>query len=183
MSIARSPEIRQLGDPLLRQLAAPLTPGQFKAHAALFRRLEYLMREHQGVGITAPQIGASLRAFIVASHPNPRYPHAPSMPPTLMLNPQLIRAGDAMAKDWEGCLSIPGMRARVSRHRQIDVRYTTLDGETVETQMTDFVARIFQHELDHLDGIVFLDRADSRDYATEAEYLRQLARPVAARDC
>ncbi|UXI03319.1 peptide deformylase [Photobacterium sp. TY1-4] len=180
MSVTRYAEILQLGNPLLRQLAAPLTPAQFKEHTALFRSLAQIMHEHQGVGIAAPQIGASVRAFIVASNPNPRYPDAPLMPPTLMLNPQLVWAGDTMVKDWEGCLSIPGMRARVSRHREIDVSYTTLAGETVQARLSDFVARIFQHELDHLDGIVFLDRATPQDYATEAEYRKQIAGPGSA---
>ncbi|MCG7584833.1 peptide deformylase, partial [Photobacterium sp. OFAV2-7] len=100
------------------------------------------------------------------------YPNAPQMEPTLMLNPELIWSSKETEKDWEGCLSIPGMRAKVSRHKKIEVRYTTIDGHEVKSHLEGFIARIFQHELDHLNGIVFLDRAEKHDYATEAEFMK-----------
>lgn len=172
MSVNLPLEIVQLGNPILRQLAAPLTPSQFKAYAPFFFALEKKMLDHSGVGIAAPQVDKSVRAFIVASSPNPRYPNAPHMEPTLMLNPELTWSSKETEKDWEGCLSIPGMRAKVSRHKQIEVRYTTLEGHEIKATMEGFIARIFQHELDHLNGIVFLDRAEKHDYATEAEFIK-----------
>lgn len=172
MSVTYPLEIAQLGNPILRQLATPLTPGQLKKYAPFFASLEKKMLEHNGVGIAAPQVSESVRAFIVASSPNPRYPNAPHMEPTLMLNPELIWSSKETEKDWEGCLSIPGMRAKVSRHKKIEVRYTTIDGHEVKSHMEGFIARIFQHELDHLNGIVFLDRAEKHDYATEAEFMK-----------
>ncbi|MGF1714794.1 peptide deformylase [Photobacterium chitinilyticum] len=172
MSVNLPLEIIQLGNPILRQLAAPLTPSQFKAYAPFFVALEKKMLDHSGVGIAAPQVNKSVRAFIVASSPNPRYPNAPHMEPTLMLNPELTWSSKETEKDWEGCLSIPGMRAKVSRHKQIEVRYTTLEGHEIKATMEGFIARIFQHELDHLNGIVFLDRAEKHDYATEAEFIK-----------
>ena len=92
-----------------------------------------------------------------------------------MINPQIVVRSDEMVKGWEGCLSIPGIRGEVPRHRRIRVRYQTAEGQQVEREFTDFVARIFQHEDDHLHGIVFLDRLESpRDMITEREFQRLL---------
>ena len=129
---------------------------------------------NQGVGIAAPQISQPYRIFIIASHPNERYPHAPTMPATAMINPRLLSHGEQVEKDWEGCLSVPNTRGLVSRYQQIEVEYTTRSGELKQEILTGFIARIFQHELDHLDGIIFTDRlSDPYDLYTEAEY-RQL---------
>ncbi|MGF1872565.1 peptide deformylase [Photobacterium indicum] len=163
-------EIIQLGNPLLRVPAEALLTTQINVTLPLLASLEQIMLSHQGVGIAAPQVGESLRVFIVASRPNDRYPHAPLMEPTIMINPELLWHSDLMEKDWEGCLSIPGIRAKVNRYTHIRVSYLNVLGDVIETEFTDFIARIFQHELDHLNGIVFLDRADKLDVATETEY-------------
>lgn len=163
-------EIIQLGNPLLRVPAEALSATGINVALPLLASLEQIMLSHQGVGIAAPQVGEPLRAFIVASRPNERYPHAPLMEPTIMINPELLWQSEEMKKDWEGCLSIPGIRAKVNRYTHIRVRYLTISGNAVETEFTGFIARIFQHEIDHLNGIVFLDRADKLDVATEAEY-------------
>lgn len=163
-------EIIQLGNPLLRVPAEALSTTQINVTLPLLASLEQIMLSHQGVGIAAPQVGESLRVFIVASRPNDRYPHAPLMEPTIMINPELLWHSDLMEKDWEGCLSIPGIRAKVNRYTHIRVSYLNLLGDVIETEFTGFIARIFQHELDHLNGIVFLDRADKLDVATETEY-------------
>ena len=135
------------------------------------------MRDSNGVGIAAPQVFESLAIFIVASRPNPRYPDAPSMEPEIVFNPEIIERSPELVKDWEGCLSIPGLRGEVPRHRHIKARYQTIDGTDVERQFSDFVARIFQHEDDHLRGIVFLDRLEStRDVITEKEFQKQMAK-------
>ncbi|GAB6260729.1 peptide deformylase [Photobacterium sp. CCB-ST2H9] len=167
-------KIAQLGNPILRQQAKALTSAQWKEYAPFFSELQDLMLSHQGVGIAAPQVSESVRAFIVASSPNARYPLAPAMEPTLMLNPEIYWMSEDIEKDWEGCLSIPGMRALVPRSTTIKVGYEQLDGQKIQCELTGFIARIFQHEFDHLNGIVFLDRADSQDYATESEFRRQL---------
>jgi peptide deformylase len=132
------------------------------------------LRDANGVGIAAPQVYEPASVFIVASGPNPRYPDAPEMEPEVVINPEILERSDGLVKGWEGCLSIPGIRGLVPRHRRIYVRYTTIGGDEVEREFLDFVARVFQHEDDHLRGIVFLDRLDSsRDVVTEAEYQRQ----------
>ena len=129
------------------------------------------MRDAEGVGIAAPQVYEGASVFIVASRPNDRYPDAPSMEPEVVVNPEIIERSDDMVKGWEGCLSIPGIRGNVPRHRRIRVRYRTLDGAAVDREFEGFVARVFQHEDDHLHGLVFLDRLESpRDIITEKEF-------------
>jgi peptide deformylase len=126
-----------------------------------------------GVGIAAPQVASSARLFIVASRPSPRYPYAPKMEPTAIIDPQIIDRSAEVVMGWEGCLSVPGVRGLVPRHQSIEVTYITAQGEFVRAELTDFIARIFQHELDHLDGILFPDRVlKATDLITEAEYLK-----------
>ncbi len=126
-----------------------------------------------GVGIAAPQLAESVRLFIVASRPSPRYPLAPTMEPTAMINPQIIDRSAEVVQGWEGCLSVPDVRGLVDRHQKIEVKYLTKHGELIQQELTGFIARIFQHELDHLDGILFPDRVtDPTNLITEAEYLK-----------
>ncbi|AFY70736.1 Peptide deformylase [Thalassoporum mexicanum PCC 7367] len=133
-----------------------------------------------GVGIAAPQLGHALRLFIVASRPNPRYPEAPTMEPTAMINPVILAKSNNMVSDWEGCLSLPDRRAQVLRHQSIEVTYLDRYGNRYHQELTDFIARIFQHEYDHLEGIVFSDRlVDESELITEADYLQQISVSIA----
>jgi peptide deformylase len=170
-------QISQLGHPVLR---APVTAINFPASEpirSLVADMLETLRDSNGVGIAAPQVFESAAIFIVASRPNPRYPDAPSMDPEIVFNPEIIERSPELVKDWEGCLSIPGIRGEVPRHRQIKVRYQTIEGQVVERDFSDFVARIFQHEDDHLRGIVFLDRLEStRDVITEKEFQKRMAK-------
>ncbi|MEC4984493.1 MAG: peptide deformylase [Oscillatoria sp. PMC 1068.18] len=169
-------EIAQLGNPILRQTASLVTNITDKSLQSLIDSLMATAVSAHGVGIAAPQISQSYRLFIVASRPNLRYPHAPTMEPTPMINPRIISHSEEIIKDWEGCLSIPGLRGLVPRYRAIAVEYTDRDGKLQQRELTDFVARIFQHELDHLDGILFCDRLESTyDLFTEQEYLKRLS--------
>lgn len=164
-------KIAQLGNPTLRLKAQPVSQITDKKLSELIDSLIATAVDANGVGIAAPQVSQSYRLFIVASHKSDRYPHAPNMQPTAMINPQIMSHGEEIVKDWEGCLSVAGIRGLVPRYRQIEVEYTTRDGLLEHQILTDFVARIFQHELDHLDGKVFLDRLESEeDMYTEAEY-------------
>jgi len=166
-------QILEIGSPILRQNSATITNTTDPQLDALIVDLIATADAANGVGIAAPQVASSVRLFIVASRPSPRYPQAPTMAPMAMINPQIIeRSGDLVA-GWEGCLSVPGTRGLVMRDRAISVRYLTRYGELVQQELTDFIARIFQHELDHLDGILFPDRVStSTDLITEAEYLK-----------
>ncbi len=135
------------------------------------------VQQANGVGIAAPQVAQSDRLFVVASRPNLRYPQAPQMEPTAMINPRIIASSTETVKDWEGCLSVPGIRGSVPRYRAIEIEYTSRDGKLHRQELTDFVARIFQHEYDHLDGIVFLDRVEStRELMSEDEYQKQFVK-------
>jgi len=164
-------EIIQLGNPILRETAAIVESYSDKSLQKLIKELIKTTVKHKGVGIAAPQVSRSLRLIIIASHPTPRYPHAPQMEPTAMINPHLLTHGTETEKAWEGCLSIPGIRGLVPRYKNIAVEYTDIQGKTCHQELTDFVARIFQHEYDHLQGIVFLDRVEStQEMITELEY-------------
>ncbi len=167
--------ISQVGDAVLRRSAEPVTNFQDKRIQEFIDNLIATGRQANGVGIAAPQVAESLRLFIVASRPNLRYPHAPTMEATAMINPQIIAHSDEIVKDWEGCLSVPGVRGLVPRFKTIEVEYFDRNGNKCRQQLTDFVARIFQHEYDHLDGILFIDRVkSSEDLISEEEYQKLL---------
>lgn len=164
-------QISQLGNPILRQQAQPILDVHDERIQKLIDDLITTAVSANGVGIAAPQVAQSYRLFIVASRPTLRYPNAPSMPPTAMINPCIVGHSTEIAKGWEGCLSVPGIRGLVPRYQTIEVEYITRDGNLEKQELTDFVARIFQHEYDHLDGMVFLDRLEStKDIITEQEY-------------
>ncbi|MBW4690355.1 MAG: peptide deformylase [Lyngbya sp. HA4199-MV5] len=168
-------DVIELGNPILRQKAQWVEAVQSERIQTLVDNLLVTVKDANGVGIAAPQVAQSDRLFIVASRPNLRYPHAPTMEPTAMINPQILTHSDETVKGWEGCLSIPGIRGQVPRYQAIEVEYTDRNGKRHKQELTDFVARIFQHELDHLDGIVFVDRLEStQDMITEREYQRIL---------
>lgn len=173
----------QQGHPLLRQTARSI-PSQalMGAMGAPVGMMQSLIDDliataiaTNGVGIAAPQMAASERLFIVASRPNERYPNAPAMEPTAMINPILIDRSDQEELGWEGCLSVPDRRGKVSRSRDIRVEYFDRWGTLQRSQFSGFVARIFQHELDHLNGILFVDHVAPADLVSEVEYLQRLS--------
>jgi len=175
--MARRLQIAQLGHCVLRQTATPVKDPGSLAVGVLIADMMETVTDASGVGIAAPQVYESSRIFIMASRPNARYPHAPEMPPTALINPEIIDRSDKTAKDWEGCLSIPGLRAQVPRAVQVQVRYTGTDGSEKNAVFDDFLARVFQHELDHLDGKVYLDRVETNlDIVTEKEFWKILNR-------
>ena len=133
----------ELNSPWLKELAAAM-------YATLLER--------NGVGIAAPQVYVSKRVIIVASRPNPRYPDAPEMNALVMVNPEILEKSELTVLGEEGCLSVPDERGQVARAQMIKLRYLTLDGEVVETSFSGFPARIVQHEVDHLDGVLFIER-------------------------
>ncbi|RIZ67913.1 MAG: peptide deformylase [Methylococcales bacterium] len=169
-------EIAQLGNPVLRHPAEIVTDIDSSETQELIRVLQDTLASTQGVGIAAPQISVSRQIIIIASRPSTRYPHAPLMTPTVMINPRFKALSDDKEKDWEGCLSIPGIRALVPRYKNILITYTDTNGLLIETCLEGFVARIFQHEFDHLEGKVYLDNVvDNRDIFSESEYFKFIA--------
>ncbi len=172
-------EIAQLGDPILRQKAHAIDEWRDPQLQVLINDLLNTVKQANGVGIAAPQVSESLQLFIVASRPTLRYPYAPVMEPTPMLNPRILSSSQATVKDWEGCLSVSDQRGLVPRHQKIQVEYCDRHGQLQTAELTDFVARIFQHEYDHLQGIVFVDRVeDPQDLISEAEYQKLITEKV-----
>lgn len=173
MSILR--QIAQLGQPVLRGVGGKIADPGDPAVQTLIDDMLVTVADADGVGIAAPQVFEPLSLFIVASRPNQRYPAAPDMEPTAMINPEILWMSDEKEKGWEGCLSIPGLRGLVPRSLRIGVRYLTRKGVAREVEYADFLARVFQHEFDHVQGVVFIDRVENtRELITEKEYIRSL---------
>ncbi len=167
-------KILKLGHPNLQKIARPIAKIDREIQTLIDRLLVTIQQEN-GVGIAAPQVSRSFRLFIVASRPNPRYPDAPKMEPTAIINPKIIATSAEKVFGWEGCLSVPEIRGWVPRHQTIEVEYLDRNGHLCQSQFTDFVARIFQHEYDHLDGILFPDRVEgSGDLISEEEYYQRI---------
>ena len=164
----------ELGDSRLRSQAQPIRDITDPTLQHLIDDLLATAAAKNGVGIAAPQVAEGVQLFIVASRPNPRYPQAPHMEPLAMINPQIYSHSDDVVKDWEGCLSVPGRRGLVPRYREIEVTYVDRNGHEHRQYLQDFVARIFQHEYDHLQGKVFLDRVEHlEDILTEMDYQKR----------
>ncbi len=148
-------EVLKMGDPRLLEVAAPV--GEFGSPelADLLADMQDTMRSLNGAGLAAPQIGVGLRVVIFGFEANSRYPDEDAVPFTVLINPTLTALSDAQDEGWEGCLSVPGMRGLVPRYR--DLRYTGFDaaGTPIDRTVKDFHARVVQHEVDHLDGILY----------------------------
>lgn len=131
----------------------------------------------KGLGIAAPQVGEPLRLFIISSKPCPRYRDAPFMEATALINPTIISRSEDMDEDWESCLSIPGYCGLVPRHKWVKVAYTNRDGEQKEDTFEGIVARVFQHENDHINGILYTDqkRIKPENIITTQEYGQRFA--------
>ena len=157
-------EILKMGDPRLLRVAAPCTCfDSDELHLVITDMLD-TMREANGAGLAAPQIGVDLQLVIFGTDDvNPRYPDAPPVPRTVLLNPVITPLGDEEIEDWEGCLSVPGLRAVVPRFANI--RYTGFDqfGDPISREVGGFHARVVQHECDHLIGKLYPMRV--RDFS------------------
>jgi peptide deformylase len=144
-----------MGDPRLLEVAKPVAAFGTPELESLLRDMRDTMQDLNGAGLAAPQIGVGLRVVIFGVEANPRYPDADPVPFTVLINPELTPIGDEMEDGWEGCLSVPGMRGLVPRYRQL--RYSGVDarGQPIDRTVDDFHARVVQHEVDHLDGILY----------------------------
>jgi peptide deformylase len=159
--------VLKMGEPLLRAVAAPVTRFD-EALTALVADMDDTMRHFSGAGIAAPQIGVSLRVVIFELKDNPRYPHLTPVPYTVLVNPQLTPLGTEEDEGWEGCLSVPGMRGLVPRLQRLRYRGFDAHGKPLDRTVEGFHARVVQHEVDHLDGILFPQRVrDLRNFGFE----------------
>jgi peptide deformylase len=148
-------DVLKMGDPRLLEPARPVEDFASLELAQLVVDMHDTMRALNGAGLAAPQIGVGLQVVIFEVSANPRYPDAESVPFTVLINPVLTPLSDAMEEGWEGCLSVPGMRGLVPRHATL--RYQGFDaaGQPIDRSVSDFHARVVQHEVDHLRGILY----------------------------
>jgi peptide deformylase len=147
--------ILRMGEPLLLQRAAEVTRFNSPELHALVADMQDTMRHANGAGLAAPQIGVSLRVVIFGFDRNDRYPDAPAVPPTVLVNPVLEPVGTDEEEGWEGCLSVPGMRGLVPRLARLRYRGFDAQGKAIDRTVDGFHARVVQHEVDHLDGILY----------------------------
>jgi len=147
--------VLRMGDARLFQQAEPVSNFDSEQLHGLLNDMRDTMRALNGAGLAAPQIGVGLRVVIFGVKRNSRYPDAEEVPQTVLINPVITPMDDNMEQDWEGCLSVPGMRGLVPRHARI--RYRGLDeyGAQIDLSVSGFHARVVQHECDHLDGILY----------------------------
>jgi peptide deformylase len=165
-------EVVRLGHPVLRSVAEAVPEDWFGSSrlADLGRAMVRTMIEEQGVGLAAPQVAEGLRLF---AYWVPEGDDHPEIAPTILVNPEVRAIGNEIEDGWEGCLSIPELRGLVPRPRRVKVKARTVDGEPVSLTADGFHARVIQHENDHLDGVVFLDRmTSSESLAYEPEWER-----------
>ena len=168
--------IAQLGHSVLRQKAQKIELDRLAGVDDLIKDMQFALSQTNGVGLAAPQIFQSFAIIIIASKPSKRYPLAPEMDPVVMINPEFEVLSEEKHKDWEGCLSIPGIRALVSRYTKIKITYLDQQGKQQTLLADDFIARVFQHEYDHLNGLVYLDQVDdNRDIISETEFQKLMA--------
>jgi peptide deformylase len=159
--------VLKMGHPVLRQVALRVERFDHELES-LVADMDDTMRSLDGAGIAAPQIGVSLRVVIFEVQENPRYPHVAPVPYTVLVNPELTPLGDEQDEGWEGCLSVPGMRGLVPRFHKLHYRGFDLHGAPIDRTVEGFHARVVQHEVDHLDGILYPQRVrDLRNFGFE----------------
>lgn len=170
-------KVARMGHPVLRARARAIDPADIRSPGIqqLIDDMFQTMKEYQGVGLAAPQVHESLRLFVAGFAPQPDeeendQDHVPLM---VLINPEIQVVGDGVVEDWEGCLSIPEIRGRVPRARQIIVQAYDRRGKRIEIRAGGYTARVIQHETDHLDGVLFFDRMRSLETLT---YLEEFGR-------
>jgi len=166
-------EILHVGNPLLRERSREITRDELASPEMqqLIDDLVDTMHHANGAGIAAPQIGELVRIATIEVNHNPRYPYKPPIPLTVVVNPIVEMLDDELVEINEGCLSVPNMRGNVMRHVTIRVRYWDREGNEHDEVKRGLTAGTFQHELDHLDGLLFLDRvADTRTLTTWEQF-------------
>ena len=168
-------KIATIGHPVLREVARAVTREEL-ASAKLQTFIDDLietMHDANGAGLAANQVHEPIRICAIEVRNNPRYPYKPNFPLTILVNPEVTATTDDTFLNYEGCLSVPNLRGEVRRFTGVHVRAWDRDGKDVELDVKGLTAGTFQHEVDHLDGKVFLDRVeDTRSLATWADFER-----------
>jgi len=169
------PELITIGDPALRRPCARL--DDLDEARRLCERLTRLLRQINGAGLAAPQIGVSARAFVVEVRRTEMFPDRPESPLLSVINPTLLSISSETDEDWEGCFRVPGYIGRVARATSLSLAYQDLEGVEQVQECSGYLARVIQHEYDHLEGMVYLQRMAGRDTLTTAQnFLRFHAR-------
>lgn len=168
-------KIATIGHPVLREVARPLTKEELRSDA-LQRTIDDLietMRDAAGAGLAANQIYEPIRVAAIEIKDNPRYPYKPNYPLTVLVNPVVTPTTDETFLNYEGCLSVPNLRGEVRRFTSVRVQAWDREGRDLDFEVKGLTSGTFQHELDHLDGKLFLDRVeDTRSLATWADFDR-----------
>ena len=167
-------KVHRMGHPVLRQPAREIPPDQIRTDALqrLIDDMIETMQDDLGIGLAAPQVAQTLR-LVVLGQPEAEASDPDAIPLTVLINPEWLGRSSEQATDWEGCLSVPGLRGAVPRSTSVEVRALDREGEGFELRASGFLARVLQHEIDHLDGILFLDRMeDMRHLAYLEEFHR-----------
>ncbi len=163
-------DVLRMGDPRLLEPAQPAAELDTADLHALVQDLWDTMAAHQGVGLAAPQIAHGLRVAVLGGDGSLRYPEAESVPATALVNPKIYPLSEEKEEEWEGCLSLPGMRGLVPRFRTIRYTAFTPEGKPIDREASGFHARVVQHECDHLDGLLYpLRIRDLRNFGFERE--------------
>jgi peptide deformylase len=172
-------EIVEIGHPVLRERAREVTPEELRSDEvqSLIDDMIETMRAADGAGLAANQVAETLRIAVVEVRPgNPRYPYKPPVPLTVIVNPVIAPLDDEIVEINEGCLSVPNLRGEVPRHVSIRVRYTDREGAEHDEVRRGLTAGTFQHELDHLDGTLFVDRVTDRSTLSTWEQFERFHR-------
>jgi peptide deformylase len=173
-------KVARLGHPVLRQVAENISLRELQSQAMqqLIDNMVETMKEYDGVGLAADQVHVSKQVAVLEVADNPRYPSKPQVPLTVLVNPRITPLSEELEEDWEGCLSIPDLRGQVPRYKHIRVEAWDRHGAEVAFTADDFHARVIQHEFDHLNGHVYLDRMrDMKSLAFLQEFARYGLRP------
>jgi len=167
-------KIAQIGHPVLRQRAREVTAEELATPAmqAFIDDLIHTMRDADGAGLAAIQVYEPIRICAVEVRNNPRYPYKPNIPLTVLVNPVLTPQGDEQFDNYEGCLSVPNLRGLVQRHVHLRVQAWARHGNRIDEIVHGIKAGTYQHEVDHLDGKIFVDRADPTTFTTWTEFER-----------
>lgn len=168
-------KVARLGHPVLRTPARELPPETVSQpdFQRFIEDIVVTMREYQGVGLAAVQVHESMQVAVLEVAGNARYPGKEAVPLAVLVNPEIVPLGDETEEDWEGCLSIPDLRGRVPRYKRLRVTALDRDGNALDFVAEGFHARVIQHEVDHLRGLVYLDRMPD---LTTLTYLSELSR-------
>jgi len=167
-------KIAQIGHPVLRQRAREVTREELATPAmqTFIDDLVHTMRDADGAGLAAIQVYEPIRICAVEVRNNPRYPYKPNIPLTILVNPVLTPQGDEQFDNYEGCLSVPNLRGQVKRYVHLRVQAWDRDGRAIDEVVHGLKAGTYQHEVDHLDGKIFVDRADPATFTTWTEFER-----------